>query len=296
MRHARMVLLATLAIGLAAGPAWAHGIAGKRFFPATLTIEDPFVADELSLPSVFHIKGPEGKETSLGAELSKTITPNLGLSIEGEYTFLTPNDPEERSTSGFGNPELGVKYSVFKSDVHEAILSLSLGWEIGGVGDKDVGAEDFHVLSPALLFGKGLGDLPDSLAYLRPLAVTGIFGAEVPLTSKEGNSLTYGVAIEYSLPYLQQFVKDIGIPPAAGRFFPVVELLFSTPIDGEEKWKTTGTVNPGLIWAGKFVEIGVEAVIPINNRTGKNVGVQALLHFFLDDLYPTVFRPMFGNP
>jgi hypothetical protein len=35
--------------------------------------------------------------------------------------------------------------------------------------------------------------------------------------------------------------------------------LFSTPIDGAEKWKTTGTVNPGLIWTGKFIEIGVEA-------------------------------------
>jgi len=271
----------------------AHGLAGKRFFPATLTIEDPFVADELSLPSVSHIKSPDAKETSVGAEFSKTITPNLGVSIETEYIFLNPNDQAEGSTSGFGNPELGVKYSVFKSDVHEAILSLSLGWEIGGVGDTDVGAGDFHVLSPALLFGKGLGDLPESLAYLRPLAVTGIFGAEVPLTSQEGNALTYGIAIEYSLPYLQQFVKDIGIPPSAGRIFPVVELLFSTPIDGEEKWKTTGTVNPGLIWAGKFVEVGVEAIIPINNRTGKNVGVQALVHFFLDDLYPAVFRPLF---
>jgi hypothetical protein len=296
MRHARIVLLGTLAIGLAAGPAWAHGIAGKRFFPATLTIDDPFVADELTLPSVFHIKGPEGKETTLGAELAKTITPNLGVSIGAEYTFLSPSDPEESSTSGFQNPELALKYSFFKSDVHEAILSLSLAWEIGGVGDTDVGAEDFHVLSPALLFGKGLGDLPDSVAYLRPLAVTGIFGAEVPLTSKEGNSLTYGVAIEYSLPYLQQFVKDIGIPTAAGRFFPVVELLFNTPIDGDEAWKTTGTVNPGLIWAGKYVEIAVEAVIPINNRTGKNVGVQAFLHFFLDDLYPAVFRPIFAKP
>ena len=27
---------------------WAHGTAGKRFFPTTLTIEDPFVSDELS--------------------------------------------------------------------------------------------------------------------------------------------------------------------------------------------------------------------------------------------------------
>jgi hypothetical protein len=288
----RLIVLC-LAVLASPGFSAAHGLAGKRFFPATLTIEDPFVADELSLPSVFHIKGSEGKETSLGAELAKTITPNLGLSIGGEYTFLSPNDPEEGSTSGFGNPELALKYSFFKSDAHEAILSLSLAWEIGDVGDKSIGAAAFQTLSPALLFGRGLGDLPDRLAYLRPLAVTGIFGAEVPLSSQEGNALTYGVAIEYSFPYLQQFVKDIGIPASAGRFFPVVELLFNTPIDGEEKWKTTGTVNPGLIWAGKFIEIGVEAVIPINNRTGKNVGVQALLHFFLDDLYPAVFRPLF---
>jgi hypothetical protein len=296
--RSRLLALGFLALAVLGppAPARAHGLAGKRFFPATLAIEDPFVADELSLPSVLHLKGPAGKETSLGAELAKTITPNLGLSIEGEYTFLNPSDPEKRSTSGFANPELALKYSFFKSDDHEAILSLSLGWEIGGAGDKDVGAESFHVLSPALLFGKGLGDLPDTLAYLRPLAVTGIVGAEVPLTSKEGNSLTYGVAIAYSLPYLQQFVRDIGIPAGAGRFFPVVELLLKTPIDGEERWKTTGTVNPGLIWAGKFVEVGVEAVIPINTLTGKSVGVQALLHFFLDDLYPAVFRPIFGQP
>jgi hypothetical protein len=65
----------------------AHGLAGKRFFPATLTIEDPFVADELSLPSASHIKSPDAKETSVGAEFSKTITPNLGVSIETEYIF-----------------------------------------------------------------------------------------------------------------------------------------------------------------------------------------------------------------
>src|SRR5438045_6833731 len=30
----------------------AHGFAGSRFFPATLTTDDPFVNDELSLPTV----------------------------------------------------------------------------------------------------------------------------------------------------------------------------------------------------------------------------------------------------
>ncbi len=290
MRRVWCVLGTILLIAAPAGPAWAHGVAGQRFFPATLTIDDPFVADELSLPSVLHIKGPEGKQTTLGAEFSKSITPSFGLSIEAEYSFLDPSDPEERSSDGFGNPELSAKYVFFKSDAHETILSLGFSWEIGGAGQKSGGAESFSTISPALFFGKGLGDLPDALAYLRPLAITGVFGAEIPLTSAEGNSLTYGVAIEYSLPYLQQFVKDVGIPPAVGRIFPIVELLFSTPLDGG---KTTGTVNPGLIWAGKYIEVGIEAVIPINSETGKNVGVRALFHVFLDDLFPTVFRPIF---
>ena len=32
--------------------AQAHGLIGKRFFPATLATDDPFVSDELSLPTV----------------------------------------------------------------------------------------------------------------------------------------------------------------------------------------------------------------------------------------------------
>jgi hypothetical protein len=280
--------VAALLVGTV-GPADAHGVIGRRFFPATLTIDDPFVADELSLPSVLHIKGPEAKQTTLGAEFSKTITPDLGVAVGAEYNFLSPNDPDAGSSSGFGNPELSAKYVFFKNAEHETILSLGFAWEIGGAGQQSGGAESFSTISPALFFGKGLGDLPDGLAYLRPLALTGVFGAAIPLTSEESNSLTYGLAFQYSFPYLQQFVKDIGIPPAAGRFFPIVELLFSTPLDGG---KTTGTVNPGLMWAGKYIELGVEAVIPLNGETGKNVGVRALVHFFLDDLYPTVFRPL----
>ena len=30
----------------------AHGFAGERFFPATLQTDDPFVADEMSLPTL----------------------------------------------------------------------------------------------------------------------------------------------------------------------------------------------------------------------------------------------------
>src|ERR1022692_1224021 len=42
--------------------AYAHGFAGKRFFPATLTTDDPFVAYELSLPTISSIKTPAGDD------------------------------------------------------------------------------------------------------------------------------------------------------------------------------------------------------------------------------------------
>ena len=59
-------------------PAAGHGFAGARFFPATLSTDDPFVNDELSLPTVSTIEIPEGRETAIAVEIAKRITPNLG--------------------------------------------------------------------------------------------------------------------------------------------------------------------------------------------------------------------------
>ena len=53
IRHSRAIAVTIIAIAAvltAASTAEAHGMVGKRFFPATLAIDDPFVADELSFP------------------------------------------------------------------------------------------------------------------------------------------------------------------------------------------------------------------------------------------------------
>jgi hypothetical protein len=56
-------------------------------------------------------------------------------------------------------------------------------------------------------------------------------------------------------------------------------------------------VNPGLIWFGNVVQLGLAAQIPINDRTGNDLGVLALVHFFVDDLFPhSLGRPVFGEP
>lgn len=184
---------------------------------------------------------------------------------------------------------------------------------MGGTGRKATEAESFDVVTPSIFFGKGFGDLPDALWMLKPLALTGVAGVAIPTRSRtrtvtvEGDEveeeierhphvLTWGFALEYSLPYLTSYVRDVGLPAFLRRLIPVVEVELQTPLDRGQAGKTTGTVNPGVIWAGRFFQVGVEAVVPINERTGKNVGVRAMLHFFLDDLFPTSLgRPLFGN-
>lgn len=291
-----------------------HGFAGKRFFPTTLAVEDPFVSDELSFLGS-HIKEPgEGdepatKSTEISLDYSKRITPNFGISIGESFRHLNPE--EGKSKSGFGNLDIGLKYQFLTNEPHETILSFGVATEIGHTGARRVEADTFSTISPTLFFGKGLGDLPESMKFLRPLAITGAMGLNFPTRSKnvtltlnagaiereiERNPVTFawGFAIQYNLQYLQSFVKDVGLGAPFDRMIPLVEFPFETCLNRGCSGKTTGFVNPGLIWFGKFLQLGIEAQIPINDRTGKNVGVLGLVHFFLDDLFPkSIGRPIF---
>ena len=43
------------------------------------------------------------------------------------------------------------------------------------------------------------------------------------------------------------------------------------------------------------MQFGVEAIIPATKASGKNVGIIAQLHFYLDDLFPnSIGRPLLG--
>src|SRR5947207_2032233 len=179
--------LSTSIIGACLGPllsasASAHGIVGARFFPATIATDDPFAADELALPtiSVFrHLDdGMPVLETDYDMEYSKSIFPGFSISFEAGYVHADPKG--EPSSSGFENIELTPTFEVARSDEHEFIASVAFSWEVGGTGSRSIGAESASSYTPKILFGKGFGDLPDSVALLRPLAVTGIVGYDIP--------------------------------------------------------------------------------------------------------------------
>jgi hypothetical protein len=278
---------------------WAHGFAGQRFFPTTFQVDDPFISDEFSI-LINHIKQPgdePNKATEINIDYSKRIIPNFGLEFHEAYLHLGSDG--DGSANGWENLGLGAKWQFLTDEKHELILSIGTDIDVGGTGAHRF-SESFSHVTPAIFFGKGLNEFPESLKYLRPFAITGVIGTSVPTRSKnvtlnpdgttniERNPTTFNWAfsLQYSLIYLQSFVKDIGLGVPFNRMILVTEFPMQTCMNADCKGQITGTVNPGVVWAGKYMEFGIAAQIPINSRSGSNVGVLGLIHLYVDDLFP----------
>jgi hypothetical protein len=285
MRTQSAGVLAAAAL-LTPGAALAHGIVGDRFFPSTLITDDPAVADELTLPQVDvgrTADQPPATQTDISGEWDKRLTSNFGVSFEGTWTDLrTPAG----DITGFQNFGTTFKYLVATNVPHEVMISVGLDVDWGGTGNPQVGADNTTTLTPNFYFGKGAGDLPESLSWARPLALTGVIGYAAPLRSGDERDLQTGFALEYSLRYLSSHVKDIGLPSVVNEITPVVEVALTTPVAHGSSAGTTGTVNPGLMWSGHHLQLGAEAMFPINGGSGHAVGAVFQVHWFIDDLLP----------
>jgi hypothetical protein len=282
---------------------WAHGFAGQRFFPATIQTDDPFVADEMSLPTLtLNPKAQDGsRESDIGFDLAKRITPNFGLTVGDQWKYIyVPGAPHQY---GWDNLETGAQYQLFVDGAHEAmaLAGLNVGWaHTGRVG---TGADDFTTLSPALDFGKGFGDLPNWLSYARPLAVTANLGLDFPTKTESAgnpnpNNFAAGAVLEYSFEYLQHHVKDIGLGAPFDRMVALVEWTSTTNLNRMPNGRVTiGTIAPGLIWAGQYFQLGAELLVPYGNSAqGHGIGGVLQFHLYLDDLFPSsIGKPVFGD-
>jgi hypothetical protein len=67
---------------------------------------------------------------------------------------------------------------------------------------------------------------------------------------------------------------------------PLIEFTMATPLNGPLAGRTTGTVNPGVIWMSRYLRAGVEAIIPMDAHSGRDLGARA---------GPFVFPPIFPD-
>ena len=277
--------------------AWAHAVVGDRVFPATMAVDDPGVGDEFDF-QYGHIKSPtdDGDNMNVNTasfEWDKLITSNLAFSIASSY--VTQNAPNGGSAKGFDNVTLGLKYLAYSNARHEFMASVGVNTELGGTGARAIG-DSSSTITPTVYFGKGFGDLPSSLGFLKPFAITGEIGPNLTTSRSSPNSLDWGTTLQYSIPYLQQQVKDLGLPQPIANLIPVVEFPMNTCTAGPCSGHTTGTINPGFIWLNRYGQLGIEAQIPVNRATGNHVGILLQAHLYFDDIFPnSVGKPLF-NP
>jgi hypothetical protein len=285
----------------------AHGIAGNRYFDGTLGFDDPAVADEAILPyyanGAFPAQGSNTTENRINWAFARLLTPTLAFTADSGW--LHQNWPVGH-TSGADKADIGLKYEAYRNNEHEALISVGLFWGIGHSGAAAVGADGPNTIQPALFFGKGFGDLPDSLAWLRPFAVTGAIVDETPVGSTRAmafapnlatgkfdsvlspgvETLHWGFSIQYSTLYLTS--RFNGGPPKdepLNQWVPLIEFRFDSP----RGQYTAATVNPGFAYVAVAWQIAAEAIIPLNRAGGNRTGFRAQLLFFLDDLIPSVF-------
>ena len=294
----RAILIGTACIFTMHAVAQAHVVCGDRVFPTTLTMDDPGVSDEVSLPTINLTPTPIAQSNAYGYEWDKTITEDLGFAINGDY--LTQNTPTSR-LSGWDNITVTLKDQhpcLTRSDHEEATWSVGVVRTIPGTGStrlRDAGAiASIGNTAPTFYFGKGFGALP--VDYLRPFAITGevsrVFSDTPGVTS---NAWSYAASLQYSLPYLQQNVKAQQAPQWMMRLTPIVEVALASPDNGGTP---TGTISPGLLYDSNTWQLGAEAIIPATaaTRQVQGIGFVIQFHAFLDSYYKSWFgRPLIIN-
>jgi hypothetical protein len=291
--------------------AHAHGIAGNRFFPGTLSFDDPAVADEAIVPNFSSFKRPnEGGnvvDNRFDWAFFRLLTPTLEVGIDGGWVHRNWGNSQR---SGFDVTNLSIKGLAYRNDLHEILVSAGLSWGIGHSGAQGVGANAADLLQPGIFFGKGFGDLPDGLAWLRPFAITGAVRLEHPMTGSSINfgidpqlgptlarnvdTLHWGFALEFSTLYLTSRFTPGKLPKEdpLNQLVPLVEFSFHSP-RGE---KTAATMNPGFSYVAVSWQVAVEAIVPLNSEAGRSIGARAQLLLFLQDLIPSVFgKPLLSD-
>jgi hypothetical protein len=246
-----------------------------------------------------------------GGDRSRYIRRNFqadhrGFGVSIGDTWSQIRQPGNPTLAGFGNLETTFQYQLMKDAAHEFAMLVGLGVEWGGTGNTGAGlATSYSVLTPSFNFGQGFGQLPDTIGWARPFAVTGQIGYQIPTTSFDVGQgtfipqvLAYGGSLQYSMPYLKSEVKDLGLPDLINHLIPIVEAQFATPVANNlgNSFVTTGTINPGVIWVGSYFQVGLEAVIPVNRDSGGGVGFLGQLHLYLDDIFPKSYgQPLIGG-
>ena len=269
----------------------AYVAAGDRTFPAMVLLPQVAPADQLYVtPTTQPMAG--GRSTDVAVNFAKTLTERLGVRFEEDFTWLGRNAAS--TLTGWQNLQVVTQYLAVLEPAHEALLTLGVNREWGGTGARRVGASAKGATTPTVYFAKGMGDL--DLGYLRPFAVTGSIGYQVADAPPRPDNLLTGIAVEYSIPYLQSKVRSLDLPDVLRGMTPLVEAFVTTATRNRGGDRTSVVFGPGVNYSGEGWEFIIEALVPAGRGAGNGLGVAAQFNLSLDYFFPdTIGKPLFSR-
>jgi hypothetical protein len=293
---------------LPSGFAFAHAVCGSRVYPVTLTLDDPGVADELTLPQIVYTRaaadggaGPS-HDTSIQFEYDKRLTDEFGFAFNDDYNVNQQNNA--KTQTGWDDITVTAKWAKCVDPDSDFQLGFGVIREFGRTGTSHIGSDEHGNTAPTIYLGKGLDEIPAPM--LQPLQFTGEFSYAVadrefkqftvvdPLTGATTTRANTGYpnawigsfSVQYSIPYLQNQIKDFGLAEPFAHMIPVAEFTWTSAAASPGGSPASWTLAPGFIYLRSWYQIGVEALVPLDKAAGTNVGFIVQVHVFIDDLYP----------
>lgn len=282
-----------LAAALLAPPhfASAYVAAGDRTFPAMILLPQVAPADELYITPTTQPTS-EGRSTDLAVNFAKTLTERLGVRFEEDYTWLGRNGAS--TLTGWQNLQMVTQYLTVLEPANEALVTLGVNRQWGDTGTRRIGASPKGATAPTVYFAKGMGDF--DLGYLRPFAVTGSIGYQFADAPPRPDNLLTGIALEYSIPYLQSKVQSFDLPDVLRGMTPLVETFVTTATRNRGGNRTSAIIGPGFNYSGEGWEFIIEALVPAGHTAGNGLGVAAQFNLSLDYFFPdTIGKPLFSG-
>lgn len=277
-----------------AGIAGAHGVVGDYVFLEPLITQDPTPANELDILAPSWTRSSDGNDYAIGFDGEKVLWVDKEemprFSIGGGTAWHHVSPYQGNSNEGVENPEFFAKFAPYYSLEHEFLVSFVLSAQFP-VGNKDIRDQSHTSIGPVFLWEKGFGDLPDKpfIKYFRPFGIQSDIGYMPALGGQTSHDLFADAVIEYSLPYLSNSVKDIGLKWPLRNMFIFNEFNYDQLIAGPSG-QTFPTIfaTPGIAYVSYHFEIALGTQLALNNAAmpGNHASILGLLDIFYDSIFP----------
>jgi hypothetical protein len=290
-----LIIAAVLAaITMPPARAFAHGVVGDYIFLEPLVAEDPTPANEFDIVQPSWVKSADANTYGIGFSGEKVLyiddnyMPRISIGGGSSWQHVSPY--EGHGQSGFDDLELFGKWAFYYSLKHEFLASIVVTSQIP-TGSTEIEEQNHTSVGPELLMEKGLGDLPNLpyLKYLRPLGLQGDFGYLPALGGHTSHLMFADGVVEYSLPYLSNSVRDIGLRQPFRNLFLFSEFNYSQLITGPSGQTFPNILaTPGIAYVSYHFELSVGTQFALNQASvsGTHAAVLGLLDIFYDSLFP----------